>query len=69
MSEEDEILILMAKEVVDDVCGAIKEVSDRSKCKSILHKILVRGTGFEAIYELSEDARKIIKEKLKEFGF
>lgn len=67
MSEDEEIKVLMSKEVVEEVCEAVGD-SERPKCRAILHRILVAGEGFEALGELSEDARKIIKEKLKELG-
>ncbi len=71
MSEEElerEIRILMAREIVEEVCGAVGD-SERPKCRVILHRILVAGEGFDRLYELSEEARKIIKEKLeREFG-
>jgi len=64
---EDEIKVLMAKEIVEDICGAVGE-ANRAKCRAILHRILVEGRGFEALSELPEDCRKTVKEKLKEFG-
>jgi len=61
---EEEIKILMAKEIVEDICSKIKDIENRSKCWGILHRILVDGRGFERLLELSEDARKIIKKEL-----
>jgi len=64
---EDEIKVLMAKEIVEDICEAVGE-ANRAKCRAVLHKILVEGRGFEALSELPEGCRKTVKEKLKELG-
>ncbi|MEM1868578.1 MAG: hypothetical protein QXU90_00490 [Acidilobaceae archaeon] len=65
MSEE-EIKILMAREIVEDICGSVDDLDERSKCRSILHKILVNGTGLEELTNLSEDTRIAIRERLRE---
>jgi len=67
MSEEDEIKVLMAREIVEEICGDL-DGGDRIRCRTIMHRILVRGEGFEALSELPEDCRKTIKEKLRELG-
>lgn len=63
MSEE-EIEILMTKEIVGDVCSDVKD----KKCYEILHKIILRGEGLERLREFSEEDKAIIKERLKEIG-
>lgn len=67
MNDEEEIKVLMSKEIVEDVCEAVSE-ANRAKCRMVLHRILVEGKGFEALAELPEDCRKTVKEKLKELG-
>jgi len=69
MSEE-EIKILMAKEIVEEICESIPN-HEKPKCRMILHRILVEGAKEETLkplLELSEEARKTIKEKLKDMG-
>ncbi len=67
MNDEEEIKVLMSKEIVEDVCEAVGE-ANRAKCRAVLHKILVEGIGFEALAELPEECRKTVKEKLRELG-
>lgn len=61
-SEEEEIKILMAREIVQDICN---DVGD-ARCYSILHRILVRMEGVEELKKLPEDVRRKIVEKVKE---
>lgn len=65
---ELEIAILMAKEIVEDVCGSVEDGKERAKCRAILHRILLHGRGFEELNELSEETRRVIREKLGEMG-
>jgi hypothetical protein len=65
---EEEIKILMSKEIVEDICEVVGE-ANRAKCRRVLHKILTEGFSVEKLSELPEDCRSTIKEKLKEFGF
>jgi len=67
VNDEEEIKVLMSKEIVEDVCEAVGE-ANRAKCRAVLHRILVEGRGFEALSELPEDCRKTVKEKLRELG-
>jgi hypothetical protein len=69
MSEE-EIKILMAREIVEDVCSAVGEAS-RPKCRMVLHKILVHGAtpdNLKELMDLPDDCRAAIREKLRELG-
>jgi hypothetical protein len=59
MSEE-EIKILMAREIVEDMCKVL-DGEDGVKCRRILHRILVAGEGFESLLELSEDSRRKLR--------
>lgn len=71
MSEEAldrEIEVLMAREIVEDACGSVKDARERAKCRAVLHRILVRGEGIEALLELSEETRRAIAKRLKEMG-
>lgn len=65
---EHEITILMVKEMVEDVCGSVEDGKERAKCRVILHRILVHGRGFDELNELSEETRRVIREKLREMG-
>ena len=68
MSEEDEIKILMAREIVEDVCEEV-DMKWKPKCRTILYKILVHGATSENIkplIELPEECKETIREKLKE---
>lgn len=65
--DEDEVRILMAREIVEDICEDIP-IEHRGKCFSILHKILTRGTGFEELLKLPKEVKDIIKEGLKNMG-
>jgi len=60
--EECEIMTLMAKEIVDDICDGVK---DRGKCSQIMYRIVTRGEGVERLKELSEDDKKVIEENLR----
>jgi hypothetical protein len=65
---EDEIKILMAREIVEDVCEVLNG-EERVKCRRILHRILVAGESFESLYELSEDSRRKLRIRFEElFG-
>ena len=69
MSEE-EITVLMAKEITEEICKAVGN-TDRPKCRAILHRILSEGLKeeyLEKLLELPEEVRRIIREKLKELG-
>lgn len=67
VSEEEQIVVLMAREVVEEVCSAVGE-ANRPRCREVLHRILVEGAGLERLAELPEDCRRAIKEKLRELG-
>jgi len=62
---EDEIKVLMAKEIVEDACEATK---DKAKCRAILHRILTTGEGLGELTGLDEDDRKKLKERFRELG-
>jgi len=65
--EIDEIMVLMAREIVEDLCEGVS-VEGRPKCLQILHRILTRGEGVERLSELSNEDRMVIKENLKHLG-
>jgi hypothetical protein len=70
MSEEDEIKILMAREIVEDICEEV-DVEWKPKCMTILYRILVHGAtpeNIKPLIELPEECKKTIREKLKEMG-
>jgi hypothetical protein len=69
MDEEEEITILMAREIVEDTCIVIEDDVERAKCRRILHKILVSGERLDhqlALEELSESSRKKLRLRLDE---
>lgn len=68
MSEEEIIKVFMIKEIVEDVCNPIEDHALRGKCVTILRKILTSGEGFEELKELPEEAKDVIREKLRELG-
>jgi len=67
VSEDEEIKVLMVREIVEDICGSVDD-RERGKCRAILHRILVAGEGLEALSELSMDSRRIIKDRLRDLG-
>jgi hypothetical protein len=69
MDEEEEISILMAREIVEDTCIVIEDDVERAKCRRILHRILVSGERLDhqlALAELSEDSRRKLRLRLEE---
>jgi len=72
MDEEEEISILMAREIVEDTCIVIEDDLERAKCRRILHRILVSGERLDhqlALAELSEDSRRKLRLRFEElFG-
>jgi hypothetical protein len=63
--EEEEIKILIAKEIVEDICRVAK---DKDKCRAILHRILTTGENAKELLNLSEEDRIAIKERMRDFG-
>jgi hypothetical protein len=69
MDEEEEIALLMAREMVEDTCIVIEDDVERAKCMRILHKILVSGARLDhqlALVELSESSRRKLRLRLEE---
>jgi hypothetical protein len=69
MDEEEEIAILMAREIVEDTCIVIEDDVERAKCRRILHRILVSGDRLDhqlALSELSESSRRKLRLRLEE---
>jgi hypothetical protein len=64
-AEEDQIAVLMAREIVEDVCEGAR---DRARCRSILHRVMLTGQGLSELSELSEEDRRVIRERLRELG-
>jgi hypothetical protein len=70
MSEEEEIKILMAREIVEEICSEV-DVEKAPRCRAILHKILVNGATEENLKPLKElpwEAKIVIMRKLMEMG-
>jgi hypothetical protein len=68
MDEEEEIAILMAREIVEDTCIVIEDDVERAKCRRILHRIL-SGARLDhqlALAELSESSRRKLRLRLEE---
>jgi hypothetical protein len=71
MNEEDEIKILMAREIVEDICEEV-DVEWKPKCRTILYRILVHGAtpeNIKPLIELPEKCKGTIKKKLKEIVY
>jgi hypothetical protein len=68
MDEEEEIAILMAREIVEDTCIVIEDDVERAKCRRILHRILsvARLDHQLALAELSESSRRKLRLRLEE---
>ena len=69
MDEEEEINILMAREIVEDTCIVIEDDLERARCRRILHRILVSGAKLDhqlELAKLSEDSRKKLRLRLEE---
>ena len=64
MSDEEKI-ILMAREIADELCKETKA----DKCHTIVYNILKTGKiNHESLREIPPEDRERIKEKLKELG-
>jgi DNA-binding GntR family transcriptional regulator len=69
MSEEDEIRILMAREIAEDVCEGVLG-SERARCYSAFHRLLARGdeSAVGELKLLSPVSRRAIREALRRLG-
>ena len=47
--DETEIIVLMAREIVEDLCDSVS-VEGRPKCLQILYRILMRREGVERLF-------------------
>jgi len=65
--DETEIVVLMAREIVEDLCDGVS-VEGRPKCLQVLYRTLTRGEGVERLSELSDEERMVMKENLKHLG-
>jgi hypothetical protein len=74
MDEEEEIAILMAREIVEDTCIVIDDDVERAKCRRILHRILLGARldhqlALKELSELSESSRRKLRLRIEElFG-
>jgi hypothetical protein len=68
MSEE-EIRILMAREIAEDVCGGVLD-GERGRCYAAFHRLLARGDlgAVEELKLLSPISRRAVREALRRLG-